>query len=482
MNQEGKTPRANGHSDAAKGDHMAPAERREQDSKRSQLKNWRIPIFLLAAVALTIVGFKCKALATPGRESASLLLSPPLLVFPLASSPNVAVHLTMIMNASHSCSNAGAATNCQNSSEGTLYATVTESGSSADVNRGGKILIVSTKPGYLYSDTSISQYGPQSTKTTAYANVRSKRFGYFYLLTIGIRTIEQGQGLSQYGVPIAEFDLPSVTQNTNGSFFAHLPEIGLSPTQEDVTSISSNVCISGMTVGSSSASKTSDSSSNCSYTGSSSSTTETTGLSPSLKSVLSVIPLALTETGRLRGTNVSDIILGPDPKEEVLKLLANADLANTSNTSNTSNKKLAELLRNTANYPTIPGSQDDLYWWTTTQVTEVLSGAQSSLANARIDSIVPPDGTLEGDSYVWEGASSLEPSISATNIDATESQSNYAFLAGIFFATSAAAAIAFVQELPEVIPLPGWWPRWRRRKRNHARPTGRIDSGLGWPE
>jgi hypothetical protein len=79
----------------------------------------------------------------------------------------------------------------------------------------------------------------------------------------------------------------------------------------------------------------------------------------------------------------------------------------------------------------------------------VLAGAQSTLAHARIDSILPANGSLQGDSYVWQGASSLEPTITATNISAAESQSTFAFAAGVAFAIAAAAFIAFVQEVPK---------------------------------
>ena len=168
------------------------------------------------------------------------------------------------------------------------------------------------------------------------------------------------------------------------------------------------------------------------------------------------------------------MIFFPNAKEDVDARLANGNLSETD---------ILKLAQNPSNYPTIPGSQSALYWPTRLLITEVLAGAQPSLVHARIDSILPANGSLQGNSYVWQGTGSLEPTISATNISAAESQSIYAFAAGIAFATAAAAFIALVQEVPKDIPISPetWRSNGTKRKRNNQRSTRRIDSGLGWP-
>jgi hypothetical protein len=420
-----------------------------EDSSRPKFRKWRIPILLLAVVVLTMIGFKFRALATPGKEGASLLFNPPLIVDPFADSPNVEVHLTLVISPPLSCVSAGAGANCQSDSGATLFATLGEQNSSAGVNPDSKIVILSNKPGRPYSDFLSAYGGVQSTKDATYSNARSDFVGYQYSLTVDAKTIEYNQWLSPYGAPIADFNLPYVTQKANGSFFAHLPQIGASYSEKCTTVAYSP---------------------SCDAFGPDSSIE----FSPTVYAIINAYPSFLTEATQLHGRDINDMIFGPNPTGHVTKLLATQ--------GDVPNANVLKLLRNVSSYLTIPGSRDDLYWQATIQATEVLTGAKSILAGSSIDSVLPPDGNLEGDSYVWEGAGLLEPTLTATNMNATESQSNYDFLSGIFFATAAAAAIAFIQELPEAIPLPNWWPRLRIRKRSHPSSARHVKSGLGWPE
>jgi hypothetical protein len=439
-------PVSGGHSHGSGSDG---AHSHAEDSRRPKFRKWRIPILLLAVVVLTMIGFKFKALATPGRESANLLLNPPLIVDPFADSPNVEVHLTFVINPPLSCVSAGAGANCQSDSGAGLFATLGEQNSSASVNPDSKIVILSNKPGRPYSDFLPAYGGVQSTKDATYSSTRSDFVGYQYSLTVDAKTIEHNQWLSPYGAPIAEFNLPSVTQEVNGSFFAHLPQIGASYSEKcTIVAYSPS----------------------CDAFGPSSSIE----FSPALYAIISAYPSFLTEATQLHGRDINDMIFAPNPTEHVAKLFATeGDVPNAND---------LKLLRNVSSYLTIPGSRDDLYWQAAIQATEVLTGAKSILAGSSIDSVLPPDGNLEGDSYVWEGAGLLEPTLTATNMNATESQGNYDFLSGIFFATAAAAAIAFIQELPEAIPLPNWWPRWRIRKPSSPSSAQHVNSGLGWPE
>jgi hypothetical protein len=92
-------------------------------------------------------------------------------------------------------------------------------------------------------------------------------------------------------------------------------------------------------------------------------------------------------------------------------------------------------------------SPQALYWQPTKLImTEVLKDVQSEFENASVDSIVPANGSLLNNDYVWTAEGNLEPSMSLTNADAAASQSNWDFLSGIAFGVAAGAGIAFVQE------------------------------------
>jgi hypothetical protein len=464
MDQQNKTARATAYRAVAKGDHSEPAEHQSRQSARRTFKGSRIrvPILMLALIGSVIAGIIFILLAIPGRESANLLLSPPLRVDAFATSPNVTIRLNMIINTSRSCSGGTAAADCAKGFVGDLYGTIAGPDSTSGMNPDGKILIMSTRP--AYPPSGFLDLPPVSTKTAVWVDTRSHAVPSMpdiHLFSISIRKIEQNQGYSLYGAPIAKFMLPSVTENAKGSFFGHLPHIGW--------------------ISNSLNSSSTESTSSCTLIGTpsrcesgSSSTFEITGLLPVATPAINTIPWILTEERHLHGKSVNDMIFFPAMKEQFDRRLAKGHV---------SEKDVLKLAQNPSNYPTIPGSQHALYWPTKLLATEVLAGAQSSLAHARIDSILPVNGSLQGDSYVWQGTGSLEPTISATKINAAESQSTYAFASGIAFATAAAAFIALMQEVPNDIPFPRWWPRWHgiKRKRNNPPSAERTDCGLGWP-
>ena len=211
-----------------KGNHPERVERWSHQSTGRIFKGWRIrvPVFLLAIVGSVIVGIVFLSMAAPGRESASLLLNPSLRVDAFATIPNVTVSLNMIINTSRSCSGETVA-DCEIGSVADLYGTVAGSGSTNRVNPGGKILIISTRP--AYSPSNPPEFPPESAQTTVWAVERPHNvpsMPYLNLFAISIAEIEQTQGESPYGAPIAEFRIPSVTEESNGSFFGHLPDIG----------------------------------------------------------------------------------------------------------------------------------------------------------------------------------------------------------------------------------------------------------------
>jgi hypothetical protein len=464
-------------------DHTDRAERQSRQPTRRKLKGWqiRVPVFLLAVWVSVYLGLRFMWSAAPGTESADLLTNPPLRVDAFATSPNVTVSLNMVINTSRSCSGGTVAADCEKGFVGDLYGTIAGPGSTNDMNPDDKVLIISTRPAYPpppYSLSGFPELPPESAQTTVRVGDRAHTAPSvpdinFFSISIG--KIEQTQGDSQFGTPIAEFRLPSgsVTEEANGSFFGHLPAIGfLSSVLTNSHSQSTSTCD---TVGTSS---------NC--VAGSSSTFDTTGLEPVPGWLINKVPWILTEEGHLHGSTLNDFILFPNMRENLTN-------------GNVSDANLLKIAQNLSNYPTIPGSQHALYWPTRLLATEILAGARSSLEHARIDSILPATGSLQGDSFVWQGTGSLEPTISATNISAAESQSTSAFYSGIAFATAAAAFIALVQEVPKKIRLSRWialvrevpkkirlsqrWPRWRRARRKHNIPRSaqRTDCGLGWP-
>lgn len=82
--------------------------------------------------------------------------------------------------------------------------------------------------------------------------------------------------------------------------------------------------------------------------------------------------------------------------------------------------------------------------------TAILKGAQLDFAETNeyhIDNNTPTNGHFSGRDFEWQGSLSLDPSLTATTPNATETQSSDDLFAGIFIATAAAAGIALAQEL-----------------------------------
>jgi len=111
-----------------------------------------------------------------------------------------------------------------------------------------------------------------------------------------------------------------------------------------------------------------------------------------------------------------------------------------------------------SDYESLLNEPAAVYWAPRSVVTtEVLKDVTPELDNAN-DSIAP-SGNYSGDDYIWQNTGPLEPTIVAAQVDSVNSKSDFLFLSGIFFATAAAALLAFLQELP--ISRPPWL---RRRK------------------
>jgi hypothetical protein len=113
-------------------------------------------------------------------------------------------------------------------------------------------------------------------------------------------------------------------------------------------------------------------------------------------------------------------------------------------------------------------------------IEENLPDLAAMIAKQQVNYMIPA-GKASGPDYFWQGYTYLEPIFKATNDDALQSESDSAFLSGVLFGIAGAAAIAFVQEIPETFDKPVWWSRRkRRRKASSQNPAdGKPDSTAG---
>lgn len=181
----------------------------------------------------------------------------------------------------------------------------------------------------------------------------------------------------------------------------------------------------------------------------------------------SVPPLILAEDYKNSPDRIRDIVLGPKfngPNSEA-------------------------VMGNPKSYRTPYGGPGELFWTPAgLSVTETQTNLVSTIANQQIDYMTPA-GQTSGPDYTWHGSTYLEPVFQATNNGVLQGESNSAFLSGILFGVAGAAAIAFVQEVPENISQRKWWSRRRRKRRPPSRNAsnsqigkeGREPTGLGWP-
>jgi hypothetical protein len=72
-----------------------------------------------------------------------------------------------------------------------------------------------------------------------------------------------------------------------------------------------------------------------------------------------------------------------------------------------------------------------------------------SLSGDRIDSMVPPGQITSDSRVVWQGASSLSPSLSATSLTGAENASRDGFFAGLFYGLAAGFVVPFLQGLSD---------------------------------
>ena len=109
-----------------------------------------------------------------------------------------------------------------------------------------------------------------------------------------------------------------------------------------------------------------------------------------------------------------------------------------------------------ADYP----AQISVFYPAQVSTAEILTGVALIFKTEEVN-YINPSGNLDGDDFVWQSNSNLEPIFEVTDQDAVQDESNDAFLAGIAFAVAAGAAIALVQAVPK-----------RKRKPVRAGPAG----------
>ena len=115
------------------------------------------------------------------------------------------------------------------------------------------------------------------------------------------------------------------------------------------------------------------------------------------------------------------------------------------------------------------GSSRELYYQPQTlMTTETINSLRPYLQNAVIDSNLPGNGTLQGDTYVWQATGWLEGYLSATEVRTSSAEANHDFYAGLAFGTAAAFFIACAQEFKEPMTTS---PRRRRGRRAESRPA-----------
>ena len=93
---------------------------------------------------------------------------------------------------------------------------------------------------------------------------------------------------------------------------------------------------------------------------------------------------------------------------------------------------------------------------TTVATSEILNNV--NLSDERIDSMYP-QGIITNNQVTWNGAESLSPSLSATNLRSAESVQEDGFLAGLLYGIAAALAIPFFLE---------FYKAWQDERKAHA--------------
>ena len=180
-----------------------------------------------AAVVLAVLGFVFWHAAEASQEDASLEAFTPQLIGVFSTDPDATVHLTTQVFW-HDVSGFGFA----KLPFELVYVSATvphPTGSSA-------ILITSTiQPSIIMGKSAIVQPDMSYKSAVFYGGFKpfSVLDSHEYVTQLPIQSIEHSPGATQYGIQVGFVELPQVTQESRGSFFAHLPAIGFGAIQSD---------------------------------------------------------------------------------------------------------------------------------------------------------------------------------------------------------------------------------------------------------
>jgi hypothetical protein len=209
------------------------ADAGRKESSHPWKEGWRSLFLLGAAVVLAVLGYTFWLASAVGKENASLEASTPLVIGVFSTDPGVTVHLTTVVFW-HDISDFAKPPFAQ------VYVSATDPHSTSS----SAILITSTVQSSFVASPGNQLIPDSSYKSAAfYSGVSpfSALETHEYVTVLSLKSLEPSHGNSQsgvglgtqYGVQVGFFGLTQVTQESNGSFFAHLPDIGLDPILSD---------------------------------------------------------------------------------------------------------------------------------------------------------------------------------------------------------------------------------------------------------
>jgi hypothetical protein len=181
-------------------------------------KGWRSIVLFGMTIALALLGYSFWRAAAVGKEDASLEAGVPQLIGVFSTDPNATIHLTTEVV-------------WHGSGLGSPLEVVYVSATVPNPKNSSAILITSSlQPKLLRGKPNNLKFVPDTSYQKAVFHSGTSRFSVLdpneYVTELPLKAIEQGSRNSQYGIVVGTFELPQITQESHGSFFVHLPEIG----------------------------------------------------------------------------------------------------------------------------------------------------------------------------------------------------------------------------------------------------------------
>jgi hypothetical protein len=181
-------------------------------------KGWRSIVLFGMTIALVLLGFGFWRAAAVGKEDASLEAGVPQLIGVFSTDPNAIIHLTTEVV-------------WHGSGFRSALEMVYVSATVPNPKNSPAILITSNLEPKLVTGTPNNlKVAPDTNYQKAVFHSGTSPFSVVdpneYVTELPLKRIEQGFRDSQYGIPVGTFVLPQITQESHGSFFVHLPEIG----------------------------------------------------------------------------------------------------------------------------------------------------------------------------------------------------------------------------------------------------------------